>query len=266
MATARFEGIERFDLAGLAFERGLPQAAHAHAEAALELLHALNEPRIAALALALRGACKAALGGLNAAHEDLEQARADLAAIDDHLFADVVAVQRGHLELARAVLAYARGHDRDSSEHITRARELTHPAKPCSSETDERRLAERILRNAIAPHDRLTEALCVASDNTWLRAPQRERVELGNKKILRRILAALVDRRLSSEAAPLSAANIIRLGWPDQRLTRSAAANRLQVALSQLRRAGLEHALQRRADGYLLDPELGVLVIDQGSK
>jgi predicted ATPase/Tfp pilus assembly protein PilF len=258
----RFEGVARLDLAGLAFERGLPQMARAHAETALAVLLAESEPRLAALALALRGACAAALGGLDAAHRDLEQAGADLVVIEDRVFADVVAIQRGHLELARALQAYARGHDRTSSEHITRARELTQRVAH-SGESDERRLAERVLHNAIARHDRLAQALCVASDHGWLRAPERERVELGTKKVLRRILAALIDRRLSSRASPLSAADLIRLGWPDQRLARSAAANRLQVALSQLRRAGLERILLRRPEGYLLDPELVVLVIDQ---
>ncbi|HKP59028.1 MAG TPA: hypothetical protein VJV78_20040, partial [Polyangiales bacterium] len=180
------------------------------------------------------------------------------------VFAEVVAVQLGHLELARAVLAYAGGHDRASREYIERARQLTASAR-YRAESDERRLAERILRNAVARHERLAQALCVASDHGWLRAPGHERVELGTKKVLRRILAALVERRLSSQAAPLSAAELIRLGWPDQRLARSAAANRLQVALSQLRRAGLDGALQRRGSGYLLDPDVALLVIDSRS-
>jgi hypothetical protein len=195
---------------------------------------------------------------------DLDQAGNALAATDDRVFAAVVAVQRGHLELARAVRAYVRGHDRESDQHVARARELALCAHH-SGESDERRLAERSLRNAIARHDRLAHALCVAGDYAWLRAPQRERIDLGSKKVLRRMLAAFVDRRLRNATSPLSAAELIRLGWPDQRLTRSAAANRLQVALSQLRRAGLTRALLRRADGYLLHPDLAVLVIDSSS-
>jgi hypothetical protein len=42
--------------------------------------------------------------------------------------------------------------------------------------------------------------------------------------------------------------------WPGERMTAEAAANRMKVALSTLRKLGLRSLIQRTDDGYLLDP------------
>lgn len=50
----------------------------------------------------------------------------------------------------------------------------------------------------------------------------------------------------------MSADALFRLGWPGERVLTAAARNRLQVALSMLRKAGLGERLVRTGDGYRL--------------
>jgi len=268
----RFEGVALFDLAGLYCERDLWAKAYAESERALRVLRAAGDRRLAALALSTRGACSAALGQVDAARADLEQVEVQLAAIDDRVFLQVVETQRGHLDLALALRAYASGADRECAAHLQRAsaragRGSAGPPKSRrraapQSVSDEQRLAARILRKAVGRHRELDRGLCVASDRSWLRGPGAERSAVSSKKVLRRILAAFVERRLSAPSSPLTPDELVRRGWPDERVASGAAGNRLQVALTQLRKLGLERALIRRADGYLIDPEIPLFVVD----
>ncbi|HMI93306.1 MAG TPA: hypothetical protein VK509_18170, partial [Polyangiales bacterium] len=129
-------------------------------------------------------------------------------------------------------------------------------------DSDEHRLAVRVLRGAITRHRELERSLLVASDQSWLRAPSARRSPLSSKKVLRRILAALVERRLRAATTPLSVAELVQRGWPNERLAARAAGNRLQVALAELRKRGLARVLTRSAEGYLLDPKVALFVVD----
>ena len=53
-------------------------------------------------------------------------------------------------------------------------------------------------------------------------------------------------------------AELLEAGWPDERVSKEAGANRVRVALATLRKLGLKDHIQSRADGYLLLPELDV--------
>lgn len=260
----RFEGIAHFDLAGLFFESELPAQARAQADAALQLLHAVGDRRLAALTRAIRGACCAALGQLDEARSELERADAELAAIEDRTFAQVAAVHRGHLELALALRAFAAGADLQHQSLLAAAKARTGRSRPRSAPArgcDELRLAARILRAAVLRHARLGRGLLVASDGAWLRAPGKPRANLAPKKVLRRLVNALVERRLTTPAVPLSRSELVHAGWPGERVAGAAASNRLQVALAQLRKLGLERTLLRRGDGYQLDPQVALHVI-----
>jgi hypothetical protein len=52
---------------------------------------------------------------------------------------------------------------------------------------------------------------------------------------------------------------MIEAGWPGERASRSAIANRLRVALSTLRGFGLRDVLLTQTGGYLLDPAIPVV-------
>jgi len=278
LGNRRFEAIALFDLAGLCFERGLWSKALEWAEQALELLRAQGDRRQAALCLGLRGACAAALGRLAAARADLDRAERELDALGDRVYGRALSVHRGHLELAHALRAYGDGADAEHGALLaqtrariaarfsggaaapTRRRARAHD--PGLPDSDEHRLAVRVLRAALGRHRELERSLLVASDQSWLRGPSARRSPLSSKKVLRRILAALVERRLRAATTPLSAAELVQRGWPNERLAARAAGNRLQVALAELRKRGLARVLARNAEGYLLDPKVPLFVID----
>jgi predicted negative regulator of RcsB-dependent stress response len=75
-------------------------------------------------------------------------------------------------------------------------------------------------------------------------------IVLTRRLALRRIVAALVHAK-----APLSVAELVAAGWPGERIQTSAARNRTHVALTTLRRLGLEGVLRQTPQGYVLDAE-----------
>jgi hypothetical protein len=56
--------------------------------------------------------------------------------------------------------------------------------------------------------------------------------------------------------------DLFRAGWPGERASQRAAANRVRVALATLRKLGLRDHLITTGDGYLLDPDLDLRQLD----
>lgn len=69
-----------------------------------------------------------------------------------------------------------------------------------------------------------------------------------------RILMALVAAHEQSEGAALTLHDLLRIGWPGEQIMASAGANRVYVALAQLRRLGMRDVVERCAGGYRLAP------------
>ena len=76
-----------------------------------------------------------------------------------------------------------------------------------------------------------------------------------------RILATLLQRREQAAGEASDAAALAAAGWPGERILAAAAANRVRVALSSLRKAGLGAALVRGDGGWWLDPAVPVVVV-----
>lgn len=83
----------------------------------------------------------------------------------------------------------------------------------------------------------------------------RARADLTRRRVPRALLVALVEGRLHRAGQALPLSELVAAGWPGERIRPDAAANRLYVALSTLRKLGLGPVLYTRNDGYLLDPE-----------
>ena len=73
---------------------------------------------------------------------------------------------------------------------------------------------------------------------------------------MRRILDALVDRRLTAPGTTLTADALVALGWPDEKIQYEAGLRRARMAIVGLRNLGLRDLLLTRDDGYLLDPSV----------
>lgn len=86
-----------------------------------------------------------------------------------------------------------------------------------------------------------------------------DRTSLDRDGAPRRILAALVGRRIASpDAATLTPLELFDVGWPGSRVDSDVAADRVSTAVSTLRKLGLAGVLLKSANGYFLDPRIDV--------
>jgi len=92
----------------------------------------------------------------------------------------------------------------------------------------------------------------------WMVLPGGSVIDFARYKLLRRLLAVLADARVQRPGEPLAAADLVAAGWPDERILPRAARNRVHVALSRLRRLGLDTWLVHVPDGWLLASSLSV--------
>ena len=101
--------------------------------------------------------------------------------------------------------------------------------------------------------------LVVAPSSGWYETA-RGRVAVGRESPLMRVLLELVRAHAlrSTRAVPRGA--LVRAGWPGERISASAATNRLRNAVARLRGAGLQDALLTQSGGYLLRPDVVVRV------
>lgn len=97
----------------------------------------------------------------------------------------------------------------------------------------------------------------VASDGSWFHAPGMPRADCSKRPVLRRLVAALVHE---PRGAACSVARLVEAGWPGEKMSRSAARNRLHVSLNRLRVLGLAALLLTTDAGYLLDPNAVIRV------
>ncbi|MCC6526562.1 MAG: tetratricopeptide repeat protein [Polyangiaceae bacterium] len=101
-----------------------------------------------------------------------------------------------------------------------------------------------------------SEILWVSASGRAFRLPGGERVDIATRGPLRRILAALADRREQAPGVALGRDELVALGWPGERMHADAAAGRVYAAVATLRRLGLRELLERRDDGYLLSADV----------
>lgn len=83
-------------------------------------------------------------------------------------------------------------------------------------------------------------------------------VDLARKGPLRRLLHALVQEAVQRPGAPLSVDDLLGHGWPGEAPRGQTGRARVYVAISTLRKLGLERVLRKQDDGYLLDPEVKI--------
>jgi DNA-binding winged helix-turn-helix (wHTH) protein len=88
----------------------------------------------------------------------------------------------------------------------------------------------------------------VAKNGAWFRTPEGERVALGERKNLARILEALAQSR----GRAFAVVDLIAVGWPGEKVQAKSGANRVYVALATLRRLGLRDIISKQRDGYLI--------------
>jgi hypothetical protein len=110
--------------------------------------------------------------------------------------------------------------------------------------------------------DPRSEALLVDRTRRTFRAPDsREWVDMSRRETPYRLLDALLEGRLERPGAPVDSDALLEAAWPGEEILAEAAANRLYVTISTLRRAGLKKLIVSEGGGYMLDPDVPLMTL-----
>ncbi|MEZ4380337.1 MAG: AAA family ATPase [Nannocystaceae bacterium] len=239
------EASALYYFAGAHLERGLEADAATLLGRALAMFRELGVPRYQALIESCRATLFAAERDLEAAARSLEGARRAAAACrSEGALTATVAIHDLHVRMIV-------GDEAHRPALLAEARRLAeaHPS-------DDSRFALRVAsaglpRKATGPSD---APLIVRAGARSLRLPGATAdLDLRRRLPLRRIVLALARRRIAAPGEALSLEELLAAGWPDERVGDSAAANRVHVALSTLRKKfGLRPYLLSGRDGYAL--------------
>jgi predicted ATPase len=82
--------------------------------------------------------------------------------------------------------------------------------------------------------------------------PDGTRVDLTTRAPLRRLLVCLAEARATRPGASVGSEELLRRGWPGERMSREAGLHRVHVAVAELRKMGLGALLVRNRSGYSL--------------
>lgn len=259
VGARRYEGAFRGYRALARWESGadLDELREAFEET-VQMLAEANDPRFEALFLAYLGACEARAGAIERARDSLDRAEAQIETLHDPFLALAVRLQRGHLERAEGDSASLERCDlRLEEAHARVEGELS----PIARNADVLFSARTLQENA-SPKDvssgPTSDALVVAEDTRWFIPPGGERIELDQRDALRNVLDALIRARLEQPDEAIERDELVDAGWPGERMLPRAAANRLRVAISTLRKLGLHDAILTRRAAYLIHPAIAV--------
>ncbi len=196
---------------------------------------------------------EARAGDDGAAQRHLSIARAGAAQVENPVVHLVVELHGLGVEVARAG---ARERGALIERAVTRLEELrgSTPAAEVAAASLDVRFAMRMLARGLegAPSGAVT--LRVARGGLWFAVADAERVDLGRRGALRRLLVALCERHATHPDVGAPVDTLVAIGWPGERVLVEAAATRVRVAIATLRRHGLRQVLLTRDDGYLIDP------------
>jgi predicted ATPase len=284
LALARRFGVHRMAMLStgylglLSFDHGLLDDASELLAAATAEAQKRGERRAEGLFLAIRGAVEATLGDVDGG---MTHAGAAEALLGGDVLAGVARIYAGHIELARGREAAGWGDHGAARRHHAAARARADAARAPGAAgqglvdaSDDARVALRILARALDEADaprsergsrrgeagpRSRRVLLVPHDAAWFQLGPGAPVDLSRRGVLRQLLAALCDRGEGAPGEPIDAEQLIEAGWPGQKVERGAARNRLHVALATLRSLGLRDVLERRPEGYRLDPRVRVV-------
>lgn len=113
-----------------------------------------------------------------------------------------------------------------------------------------RQTIEAALPHPAAPGQRV---LILGIEASWTVASDGTRHVLGQAH--RRIVTALAELHRRSPGAVLTMQELLEAGWPGERPIPEAGANRVYVALTQLRRMGMRDLIERCESGYRFVPD-----------
>ncbi|XXY53422.1 tetratricopeptide repeat protein [Sorangium sp. So ce269] len=265
----RLLAITLGNLGALHHEEGRLAEARACHGRAVALLREVGDRRSEAIALCRLGASLASLEEVEEARRALGPAERLLAQLGDEPDVELARVAWGFVDLALAQAARRAGRGDEAAagagaarRRIARAREGAEGAPSSASRSDDVRLLLRILERSLAalgaPEARAEGELLLTEGARFCRPPGGAWHDLRERHAARRLLVALAEQQRRAPGRGLSLAALQEAGWPGERILPGAAANRIYVAMNQLRKLGLKPWLRRDGEGYSLDPALPV--------
>ena len=96
----------------------------------------------------------------------------------------------------------------------------------------------------------------------WVALPEGEPIQLGRYPVLRRTVEVLVEAHAADPNQALDVAQMLQRVWPDEKLRVRTARSRVYVAISRLRKMGLDTILDDDESGYRLRPNLRVVRVN----
>jgi predicted ATPase/Tfp pilus assembly protein PilF len=251
----RFEAITRTNLGLLCHEMGEVTEACLEHERALAIFEEVVDPRSRALCAGRLAMSLAATGRGDEAGVRSREAERLLAGVDDRAAPCVLRLFRAHVELLGS------GDVAAAAAAVAEARALSVAGgSPLVDLSDDARAAVRLIEAALAARGPTASVLLVGPQATWFTPPGGPAQDLGGRQVLRRLLLRLVSQHREAPGEGLTLDALRDAGWPGERAMRASAANRVHVALTELRRRGLKPCLLRRQERYLLDPAVQVRV------
>jgi predicted ATPase len=199
---------------------------------AVRIYKEIESPRALTVALAHRARAEGK-------RPRLEEARA--CGVHDPQIDALLGIIGGHLSLA--------DDPRNAEEALATALPIAHRSTLV-------RRAARALRAALSdglPDD----ALVVGSG--WFKAPRARRIDISSRRAPSSLLSALAVARKQRPGASLTVEELFEAGWPGEKALPAAAASRVYVAISTLRKIGLKELIIRDDAGYRLDPSVPLL-------
>jgi tetratricopeptide (TPR) repeat protein len=140
---------------------------------------------------------------------------------------------------------------RDALEATLEAR---HPALRSEDADSDVRLARRLLRMRllVSANEAGVPRLVIEQEFGAFRVGD-QRVDLAPHRLLRRLLGRLSR---ATAATPASLDELVRAGWPGEKVSKRSAAQRVHTAIRRLRELGLAGLLRSDRSGYWLACEI----------
>ena len=104
--------------------------------------------------------------------------------------------------------------------------------------------------------------LRVAADGAAFQIDDTAPIDLARRRPLRRLLLRLAQATVDGQG-PLDLAALLAAGWPGEQVVPDAAANRVHVALHQLRRLGLSGWIVHIPDGWILRSDARTEIVEE---
>ncbi|RLB53264.1 MAG: hypothetical protein DRJ42_12420 [Deltaproteobacteria bacterium] len=189
---------------------------------------------------------------------------------DDPVIDGVVELARGQLALGEARAGARSGLSSEAETRFRAAR--AHAGPRAGARSRDLALAQMLFVQAsettaavigtpeLAEESRVR--LTVDGEGRWFRIGAEAVTDLGRRSAVRRLLVALARHHAASPGVPFSSEDLTAAVWPGEKMSPKSAKNRLHVALSNLRKAGLGSLLVTGEGGYLFDPSVDVCIAD----